>query len=79
VLIGSQNISNDGISVNRDASLLFEDEALTKYFEEIFLHDYAHAVQDIGNESMGIDIINENERITENQVRITWSEVMEML
>jgi phosphatidylserine/phosphatidylglycerophosphate/cardiolipin synthase-like enzyme len=32
VLIGSQNWSNHGVSVNRDASLLFEDAPLAEYF-----------------------------------------------
>ena len=36
VLIGSQNWSNHGVSVNRDASLLFEDAPLAEYFAEIF-------------------------------------------
>src|SRR5262249_470462 len=40
VMLGSQNLSNDGVSVNRDASLLFDDEELAKYFAGIFDHDW---------------------------------------
>jgi phosphatidylserine/phosphatidylglycerophosphate/cardiolipin synthase-like enzyme len=36
VLLGSQNWSNDGVSVNRDASRLFDDEELATYFAKIF-------------------------------------------
>src|SRR5438876_10231477 len=40
VLIGSQNWSEQGISLNRDASLLFEDAKLAEYFAKIFEHDW---------------------------------------
>ncbi len=51
VLLGSQNWSNDGVFVNRDASLLFDDEELAGYFAEIFDHDWANlAAQNIGPE-----------------------------
>jgi len=49
VLLGSQNISASGISINRDASLLFEHEGIAKYFTEIFEHDWENLAQkDIG-------------------------------
>lgn len=48
VLLGSQNISETGISINRDASLLFEHEGIAKYFKEIFEHDWNNlALKDI--------------------------------
>ena len=48
VLLGSQNISETGISINRDASLLFEHEGIAKYFKEIFEHDWSNlALKDI--------------------------------
>ena len=35
VLVGSHNWTNQGTLVNRDASLIFEDEEIAGYFEEI--------------------------------------------
>jgi phosphatidylserine/phosphatidylglycerophosphate/cardiolipin synthase-like enzyme len=40
VLLGSQNWSQLGVTLNRDASLLFEDTALAQYFAQIFDHDW---------------------------------------
>jgi phosphatidylserine/phosphatidylglycerophosphate/cardiolipin synthase-like enzyme len=49
VLLGSQNISETGISINRDASLLFEHEGIAQYFKGIFEHDWDNLAQkDIG-------------------------------
>ena len=51
VLIGSQNWSNHGVSVNRDASLLFDDGPLAEYFADIFEHDWNNLAQPrIGSE-----------------------------
>lgn len=50
VLLGSQNISETGISINRDASLLFEHDGIAEYFKEVFEHDWENlATQDIGD------------------------------
>lgn len=40
VLVGSHNWSNAGVSLNRDASILFEDDEISQYYREIFLHDW---------------------------------------
>lgn len=49
VLLGSQNISASGVSINRDASLLFEHEGIAQYFRDIFEHDWENLAQkDIG-------------------------------
>ena len=49
VLLGSQNISETGISLNRDASLLFEHAGIAAYFREAFEHDWENlALKDIG-------------------------------
>jgi len=80
VLLGSQNISNDGISVNRDASLLFDDEPLAKYFGEIFDHDWTNlATQDIGPESLLIAPAGPQESTPAGMVRLSWKDYMEML
>lgn len=43
VMIGSQNWSQDGVTVNRDASLLFDDAEVADYFRKAFLIDWARA------------------------------------
>jgi hypothetical protein len=42
VLIGSHNWTNQGTLANRDASLIFEDEEIAAYFEEVFWFDWKH-------------------------------------
>ncbi len=46
VLLGSQNLSEQGVSLNRDASLLFEDAPLARYFAGIFEHDWSNLASD---------------------------------
>lgn len=46
VLLGSQNISEQGVSLNRDASLLFFDRQLAEYFAKIFEHDWNNLASD---------------------------------
>lgn len=40
VLVGSHNFTNQGVNVNRDASLLMTNEDIAKYYERVFLHDW---------------------------------------
>jgi phosphatidylserine/phosphatidylglycerophosphate/cardiolipin synthase-like enzyme len=43
IVISSQNWSSAGTLRNRDAGIiLYDNEDAAKYFEEIFLHDWAH-------------------------------------
>lgn len=80
VMLGSQNLSNDGVSVNRDASLLFDDKELAEYFRGIFLHDWKRlAKQDIGQESTGARVAGENESTPTGMERLTWKDYMEMM
>ena len=39
-IVGSHNWSGDGTTRNRDASLIFYNATVAKYFEQIFLHDW---------------------------------------
>lgn len=43
VLIGSHNWSGSGVTLNRDASLLFDDEDIAAYYAEAFEIDWARA------------------------------------
>ena len=80
VLLGSQNWSNDGVSLNRDASLLFEDPPLANYFADIFEHDWKNlARQNIGSESLPIEPVGASEATPPGMIRLSWKDYMEML
>ena len=80
VMLGSQNWSNDGVSVNRDASLIFEDVPLAKYFGNIFDHDWKNlAKQNIGSEMMAIEPIGPHEATPAGMIRLSWKDYMEMM
>ncbi|MEO6733625.1 MAG: phospholipase D-like domain-containing protein [Ferruginibacter sp.] len=80
VCIGSQNWSNDGVSVNRDASLLFEDRDLTKYFKEIFLHDWNFvAKNNIGRESAPASIVSGEAVVPEGMQVIPLKDILETM
>ena len=79
-MIGSQNWSNDGVSLNRDASLIFNDEKLSAYFRAIFLHDWNKlAHHNIGRESYSIEIAKDIHNIPKGMELMTWSEVRELM
>jgi len=40
VLIGSHNWSKPGVTLNRDASLLFDDAEVAQYYTEAFMIDW---------------------------------------
>jgi phosphatidylserine/phosphatidylglycerophosphate/cardiolipin synthase-like enzyme len=40
VLLGSHNWTNQGVQVNRDASLLIRRPEIARYYERVFLHDW---------------------------------------
>ncbi len=43
VLIGSHNWSGGGVTLNRDASLIFDDAEIAEYYREAFEIDWARA------------------------------------
>jgi phosphatidylserine/phosphatidylglycerophosphate/cardiolipin synthase-like enzyme len=79
VLLGSQNWSNDGVSVNRDASLLFDDEELAEYFAGIFEHDWENlADQNIGPDPGPVESAPADGATSEGRVRLSWKDYLEM-
>ena len=46
-LVGSQNWSGGGVTLNRDASLIFDDNEIAKYYREAFEIDWARASRPI--------------------------------
>jgi V8-like Glu-specific endopeptidase len=80
VMLGSQNWSNDGVSLNRDASLIFEDIPLAKYFGDIFDHDWSNlAKQNIGSESLHFESVAASEATPPGMIRLSWKDYMEMM
>ncbi|HSE18967.1 MAG TPA: phospholipase D-like domain-containing protein [Pyrinomonadaceae bacterium] len=39
-VLGSHNWTGDGATLNRDASLIFDNADISSYYEELFLHDW---------------------------------------
>ncbi len=51
VLVGSHNWSGSGVTLNRDASLLFDDGEIAKYYRDVFELDWGRASDPIIPES----------------------------
>jgi phosphatidylserine/phosphatidylglycerophosphate/cardiolipin synthase-like enzyme len=52
VVLGSHNWSNAGTVFNRDASLIFWDDQIAKYYEDLFLYDWRRSGTPKINESV---------------------------
>jgi len=79
VMIGSQNLSQLGITLNRDASLLFEDAELASYFAKIFEHDWSNlARQNIGSEAHAPELAATGQPTPQGMERLSWKEYIEM-
>jgi phosphatidylserine/phosphatidylglycerophosphate/cardiolipin synthase-like enzyme len=75
VLIGSHNWTNQGTLANRDASLIFEDEEIARYFEEIFWFDWKH----LARQSVGARRIRraaDGEEAPAGVQRVSWQEIV---
>lgn len=80
VLIGSQNLSEQGVSLNRDASLLFYDEPLARYFAAIFDHDWSHLASDsIDIAPSGAKLTDGGEARRDGYAKISVEEYLETL
>jgi len=79
VLIGSQNWSEQGISLNRDASLLFEDAKLAAYFAEIFEHDWENLASDNIDSAPEVELAPAAEASRPGYAKISVEEYLESL
>jgi hypothetical protein len=63
VMVGSHNWTGQGTVLNRDASLIFWDEGIAKYFEEIFEHDWEHLAkyEPVGERDMPVIVTAEDD------------------
>lgn len=80
VLIGSHNWSNAGVSVNRDASLLFDDAPLAEYFARVFEHDWRNlATQDLGSDWEPVEWADTAVPTPPRMVRLSVQDLLEMV
>jgi hypothetical protein len=80
VLVGSHNWTNQGVEVNRDASLLIVNPEIAGYFERVFLHDWEHLARPtIREDAMPIPGGSEEAGAVgaEGLRRVPWSEWLE--
>ena len=76
VLIGSQNWTNQGTTVNRDASLIFDDEEIAKYYEDIFFFDWkSMSRQSAGGRRVRPAGGDEEEAVAGTR-RVSWQEIV---
>ena len=77
ILLGSHNFTNQGINVNRDASLLIANAEIARYYERVFLHDWERlAKETIREEATPIAVTGAREEAaadSDDFVRVPWS------
>jgi phosphatidylserine/phosphatidylglycerophosphate/cardiolipin synthase-like enzyme len=74
-LVGSHNWTNQGTLVNRDASLIFEDEEIAAYFEQIFWFDW----KNLSRQSVGARRARparDEEEAPAGMRRVSWQEIV---
>jgi hypothetical protein len=81
VLLGSHNWTNQGVEVNRDASLLIENPEIASYYERVFLHDWDHLARPtIREHATPIPLVGGEEAASADgaaYVRVPWTAWME--
>jgi hypothetical protein len=77
LLLGSHNWTDQGVQVNRDASLLIRHPGIAGYYERVFLHDWERLARPtIREEAMPIPVLADDEAAPlEGQAvrRVPWS------
>ena len=79
VLIGSHNWSAPGVTLNRDASLIFDDEEIAQYYAQAFEIDWDRASSAVVN-AAGAESVPRmagNHPVPAGFVRMTLSEYLE--
>lgn len=81
ILLGSHNVTNQGVQVNRDASLLLRHKGIARYYERVFLHDWDHLARDtVREEATPLPLLGRHEAAglpDAGLVRRSWSEYAE--
>jgi len=80
VLLGSHNWTNEGALVNRDASLIFEDEEISKYYADAFWRDWKTLAKPSTGKPRRVRIVNgdddEEAPLPENWVRVPLTDLI---
>jgi phosphatidylserine/phosphatidylglycerophosphate/cardiolipin synthase-like enzyme len=72
-VVGSQNWSSDGTQINRDASLIFDDAEVARYYNDVFQFDWTNLTQPIGGtQEMAPVIAQPGEPTPVGMVRVPW-------
>ena len=71
-VVGSHNWSQDGVLTNRDASLVFHDQRIAKYYERIFLHDWDNLANNAGTREFTPLIAQPGAPTPLGMVRVPW-------
>jgi V8-like Glu-specific endopeptidase len=80
VMLGSQNWSAQGVTLNRDASLIFYDEELANYFAKIFDYDWDNRASDsIDILPSGAEIAPAGDVVPEGFIKLSAEEYLESL
>jgi hypothetical protein len=70
VLVGSHNWSGAGTTTNRDASLIFDDPDVAKYYEEVFRYDWENQARQVSSGERAMPVaIPRGIRVTAEHVR----------
>jgi phosphatidylserine/phosphatidylglycerophosphate/cardiolipin synthase-like enzyme len=82
VLLGSHNCTNQGVTVNRDASLLINNEDIAQYYERVFVHDWERLSREtVREEAMPIPVGTAGAEAASldgvDVVRVPWSFIEE--
>lgn len=78
LLLGSHNWTDQGVQVNRDASLLIRHQGIARYYERVFLHDWDRLARPtIREEAMPVPVLSDDQTAapTGGQAfrRVPWS------
>jgi hypothetical protein len=75
-VLGSHNWTGDGATLNRDASLIFDDADISSYYETLFLHDWNNlSFSDAPELREMARIAAPGEPTPPGMVRVSWDEV----
>lgn len=73
VAVGSHNWSDAGVLFNRDATLIFHNEQVAQYFEQVFRYDWDNlAFQRVPEGDATALVVGANDPVPAGMVRIPW-------
>ncbi len=78
VILGSHNWTGQGTTENRDASLIFDDEEIARYYSDLFLHDWDNLSRFEAEELEAMpQIAAPGEPVPPGMARVAWHDYFE--